>query len=1532
MVLRQIKKQLKLVLLIALINFSYAKKFYAISINNAESTYKINTTIVVTEGNSLQDAIDAASAGDTISVAPGTYTPAGRITINKEVSFIGQDEATTIIDVSGNGTDYGILVSASNVTIRNFTIKPPLGPGALGTSTGGGYAIHVSNTPSTVSNITVANITIQNGNRSGLDFNGVDTLTVSDVTSQNAAYGNGMNLTGVHEANVSNFVSGGNAWGGIAIYSSSQASRGSDNINIDGTTCTLTESNKIYSQDEFSFVNTDITITGYDYTVKNSGLSAYTWYNDNLSNAVTFANSVNSSSPGSYITQLSNSNFHVGSGMSIQSAIDAASAGNTINIAAGTYNDTLLINKRISLVGAGSDTNGTIIQSTNPPVVSGGTTYPSGYSPVIRLNASGVAGDSLVIKDLRIRPRQDLIGAAYPHPGILFALHSSIAYIKLDNVNIVGTTSIGTPEMGIVADGSTSINHFSISDCEFKDMGYGLIFFNDGNSPTSFQNFKMSNTTLQNNALKGFYTEKLSGAIFSNLTVASNGNTSRSPSWADANNTGIDITLKYGDYQNITFDNLTVSNNGVGSLNGAGIAVKARDDGSYSSSPATLSGVSITNSVFSNNTNAISFGEPGQTNTGPSAIVINSNSLTGSTSYSIVDHRGDSSDEIKAAANWWNTQESSTISSGLAGSIIYNPWWKNNYAGDSHSSAWSWGTDGNLQSSVDSLSAGDTLYVEPGVYSGNLSITKVINLFGSGNGADSTSNTILKGTITLSSGTDVSNRILLKSLRVNNNYTVHGIIANSYSTIDDVYFDGCNYGVSISGGTTDLQILNSTFDMTKIGIRLGSTATLNGLYVYNSQFNNNYVGAYFAKDSNTDTSNKAHGVVFRNCTFQSDTLKGIYAEKLEDAVLDSLTMDSCGILSSYGFNAAIDINLKAGSYSNFTLKNSTITNSGLQGSESANSLNPVAVTVKARDDGSYNAAPATLNSVTILNNNISGSLNALRFGEAGKNNDTPLNISVNKNVISASVQGLIDERRASSDTLDATGNWWGAAEGPNDNSGDGTTSYNTSTGNTVYENSDKKIAYAPWYSVSPEDNSSSAGVNQQSPKVLLVKESVPFASKGYINRGINLASQIYVDTIDVQITTITEVPEVDKNVVIKFALPPVLDSLDISSGDLTLSTDITISKGLGLTNGNIVTGGNNKVVLDTTVTNIVETPAARIIGKVEVKPRNVGTGSMQLLGLEIQSGADNLGKVGFTRKSGDEGVISVSGNSGVAMTWEISVDNQPTSGRDVKFTWLSDFDNGVDPSSVIVYRNTGSGWQYYAGPLDASGNPREVTVNVTGFSDWTVGSSNNELPVELTFFNGNFINNKVELKWATATEVNNYGFEIERNTLGSPPFEDFNNKPEEGGSIWKRIGFVNGHGNSNSPKSYLFADDKVPYGKVEYRLKQIDFDGSFEYSSIIKVNSDLINENKLNQNYPNPFNPSTNISFALPRSSNVRLEIYNVIGQLVRTLLSQNMEAGYYEVSWDSKNNSGKKAAGGIYVYRLIANDFVQTRKMMLLR
>ncbi len=193
-----------------------------------------------------------------------------------------------------------------------------------------------------------------------------------------------------------------------------------------------------------------------------------------------------------------------------------------------------------------------------------------------------------------------------------------------------------------------------------------------------------------------------------------------------------------------------------------------------------------------------------------------------------------------------------------------------------------------------------------------------------------------------------------------------------------------------------------------------------------------------------------------------------------------------------------------------------------------------------------------------------------------------------------------------------------------------------------------------------------------------------------------------------------------------------------------------------------------------------------------------------------------------------------------------------------------------------------------------------------------VGNTWGIIPVELTSFNATVSGNSVRLNWSTATELNNSGFDIERKTQNSE---------------WKKIGFVKGAGTTTVVQNYSFTDKELTSGKYSYRLKQIDFDGKYEYSKSIEVDVNVAYNFELAQNYPNPFNPTTSISFSIPQSGNVKLAVYNLLGQEVKTLINRNMEAGSYSVDFDAEG-----LFSGVYIYRLESNGMTLTKKMTYLK
>lgn len=236
-------------------------------------------------------------------------------------------------------------------------------------------------------------------------------------------------------------------------------------------------------------------------------------------------------------------------------------------------------------------------------------------------------------------------------------------------------------------------------------------------------------------------------------------------------------------------------------------------------------------------------------------------------------------------------------------------------------------------------------------------------------------------------------------------------------------------------------------------------------------------------------------------------------------------------------------------------------------------------------------------------------------------------------------------------------------------------------------------------------------------------------------------------------------------------------------------------------------------------------------------------------------------------------------------------------------------------------------------PFDFVGNPR-IDNEIVDIGAYEYPS---EIPVELVSFTINISGNNVTLIWTTASETNNQGFEIERqvgsrqSTVGNPP-----------GSVagWEKIGFVEGKGTTTETNNYTFMDNSLSQGKYQYRLRQIDFDGTSHYSNVIEAEIGIPAEFLLSQNFPNPFNPSTTISWQSPVGSWQTLKVYDLLGREVATLVNEFKPAGRYEVEFNSHSGEGRNLTSGVYFYQLKVGDpsagsekgFVETRKMVVLK
>lgn len=415
-------------------------------------------------------------------------------------------------------------------------------------------------------------------------------------------------------------------------------------------------------------------------------------------------------------------------------------------------------------------------------------------------------------------------------------------------------------------------------------------------------------------------------------------------------------------------------------------------------------------------------------------------------------------------------------------------------------------------------------------------------------------------------------------------------------------------------------------------------------------------------------------------------------------------------------------------------------------------------------------------------------------------------------------------------------------------------------------------------------------------------------------------------------------------------------TINKSSGTLTLNKSISITNTFTMTAGNIALN-NNSITLGSSSTspgtlsitsgyltgqgtftryiNTTNLPTS-FSGNIARFPMGYGINDRTLL-LKFSSAGITTGGIISVSYSHTEGSTSITSFTDGTKTidkrsnanWTIS-----QSGLDLGTTTVSVRLNAygiggvTSVSDLRLTRGTQAAAGSDGGSSGTTDNPyvsREgLSLSDLANTFYIGATSNSALPVELTDFDSDVNGNKVKLYWNTATEVNNYGFEVERaqyksytSTLGIPDL------PKN----WEKIGFVEGHGNSNSPKDYTFTDQPTGGKDFLYRLKQIDFDGAFEYSKIITASLENVNEFQLEQNYPNPFNPTTRISYKLASRASVRLKVYDLLAQVVAELVDDTQEAGRYEVTFD-----GSKLPSGTYFYKLEAGQYVEVRKLLLVK
>jgi hypothetical protein len=691
---------------------------------------------------------------------------------------------------------------------------------------------------------------------------------------------------------------------------------------------------------------------------------------------------------------------------SIQAAINAASPGDTISVAAGTYNENITISKHVDIVGAGSSTSGTIIHQT--PAGAGDSKIG-----VVQLVASGNSdADPILLQDLRI----DADGMAGISVGrFTEATGTSVSYVKLDNVHVVGhnVNPNTEQERGLYVDLTSSLLHLVVVDCAFDNLTYGWYLQKQVSADAStVQYVDVTRTTFNHNNLKGLYAEKLSDAAFTNCVVDQNGFSSAGvPTYFLPWMSGFDINLKAGSYSNLSFVDCTFTDNALGGAQeGVGLTVKGRDDGgTYGPFPATVSNVLVDGCVVTGNERGIRFGEPGKLNAGPTNVTVQNCSIEGNvqtyggsdgTAYGGLVDMTVATNTIDAENNWWGAADGpAPAGSGDAvyGNVDYDPFltspfdvYVNAASGDDFFGTGSASSPfATITKGVAEAAAGVTVHVAAGTYNEGpqIVIDKDLAVDGAGMGVttvtptgDTGSSGDARGWFLVDAGVafDLSNL----TLDGTGHLIYQGVRHKGGGTVDQVEFKGIKYnesgphysGVAVAAFGDDVDFTDCSFsEIGRVGVLYFGTG------ITGSTFDNNIYTGKGAGDWLDYALDISAGAVV---TASNNTISG----NLGVASSDGST--SAGILVSTYYGA------------------------GTQATIAGNTLTGNTTGVAVGYDGSDSS------SVVVNFNNITGNTSH------GVSSTAP--------------------------SVDVEGNWWGDASGP---SGDG-----PGSGDAV----DAQGDYSPW--------------------------------------------------------------------------------------------------------------------------------------------------------------------------------------------------------------------------------------------------------------------------------------------------------------------------------------------------------------------------------------------------------------------------------------------------------------------------------------
>jgi hypothetical protein len=412
-------------------------------------------------------------------------------------------------------------------------------------------------------------------------------------------------------------------------------------------------------------------------------------------------------------------------------------------------------------------------------------------------------------------------------------------------------------------------------------------------------------------------------------------------------------------------------------------------------------------------------------------------------------------------------------------------------------------------------------------------------------------------------------------------------------------------------------------------------------------------------------------------------------------------------------------------------------------------------------------------------------------------------------------------------------------------------------------------------------------------------------------------------------------------------LPATVNNLTINNAaGVSLTNGVAVNGTLTLTSGNLSTSGSSYVTVNDggntsggNSSSFVNGPLAHIIASTSGTSKTfpIGKGSayrpITLTVTQDASTSTTYTAEVFNEAPASRTLPSEHNKVSEVRYWNVTKGaGAGVSNGQIALNYGAD-DGVTDPDHLRIAKDDGAGnWVILGGTGSASGSGSITSsVNFTDFSDFTLANhqpGTNPLPVQLTSFTASANRLDAVLRWETATEVHNYGFDVERRLVQSLESNVQNSSLDSKLETWNSVGFVRGSGTSTSPREYSFVDAGLAPGRYAYRIKQIDSDGSFEYFSAAEVEIGVAAKEFSLGSYPNPFNPETTIEFTLPADGRTVLKVYNTIGQEVATLFNEEASAGrIYQVRF-----SGESLPSGVYFYTLSHGGQHQVKKLMLVK